>query len=86
MKTLDTLKKSVNKKGYVKALTYHVDFLSLVQSMKLTPENEQYATVYYNDNTMFKYEQATEEKSEGVRVINYNSITRRNEFRIFRKK
>jgi hypothetical protein len=85
MKTLQDLQNAKNKKGLTKTVSINSDLKKLVDSLELTQENNQYATPIFNDDTLIKYEPATTEKPEGVRVINYSATWNKNTHRIYRK-
>lgn len=85
MKTLQDLQNAKNKKGLTKTVSINSDLKKLVDSLELTQENNQYATPVFNNETLIKYEPATTEKLEGVRVINYSTTWNKNIHRIYRK-
>lgn len=84
MKTLQDLKNAKNTKGLIKTVKITDELKELIFSLELTKENEQYASVLINDDSLVKYEQSTDEKKEGLRVINYSKTLRRNTYRIYR--
>jgi len=86
MEELIKLKNAKNTKGLLKYVDYSLELESLVNNLNLTTENNKYANAYINKDSKFKYEsEGVQGKKEGVRVINYNEVSRKNDFRIYRK-
>lgn len=85
MTILQDLKNTKNKKGLTKTVELNNDLRLLINSLELTEENNQYCpNIVFNSDTLVKYEEATPTKKEGVRVINYDYVFRRNIHRIYR--
>ena len=78
------LKNLVNKKGNLKTTPLTTELKKQIDSLTLTTENSQYAQPHFDKNTLVKYEPAQLDRSEGIRVINYCTVSSKYIHRIYR--